>query len=76
MSRAALQSPERSLRVSCVPFFSLFYLNQQAPTDGGTVSVLTQRLRLAADYLTEHGWVQGTEKDSSGRVCLTGAVRY
>ena len=30
---------------------------------------------LAAGYITEHGWTQGTEEDSSGRVCLTGALR-
>lgn len=39
------------------------------------MNVLTQRLRLAADYLEEHGWVQGAELEN-GRVCLTGAVRY
>jgi hypothetical protein len=39
------------------------------------VNVLTQRLRLAADYLGEHGWAQGAELDD-GRACLTGAIRY
>lgn len=30
----------------------------------------------AAEYMAEHGWAQGTEKDDAGRVCLTGALRY
>lgn len=36
---------------------------------------LTPRLRAAADYIKFHGWTTGTEKDSEGRVCLTGAVK-
>ena len=39
------------------------------------MDIFTQRLRLAADYMTEHGWVQGAEREN-GRVCLTGAIRY
>ena len=39
------------------------------------MNTLTGRLRLAADYLHEHGWTQGEEQDCDGRVCLTGAVR-
>ena len=30
---------------------------------------------LAADYIREHGWTQGTEQDDDGHVCLTGALR-
>ncbi|MDF3280450.1 hypothetical protein [Gordonia sp. N1V] len=30
---------------------------------------------LAADYIREHGWTQGTEQDADGHVCLTGALR-
>lgn len=30
---------------------------------------------LAADYIREHGWTQGTEQDVDGHVCLTGALR-
>ncbi len=40
------------------------------------LDVLNQRLRLAADYLKEYGWVQDTERDDSGRVCMTGAIRH
>lgn len=39
------------------------------------MNVFTQRLRLAANYMAEHGWVQGKEMCNEG-VCLTGAVRY
>lgn len=35
----------------------------------------TLRLRAAADYIETHGWVQRTEEDVDGRVCLTGAVK-
>ena len=37
---------------------------------------LTPRLRAAADYIREHGWTTGTEKNDAGQVCLTGAIRY
>lgn len=37
---------------------------------------MVARLRLAADYLHEHGWTRGTERDNAGRVGLTGAIRY
>ena len=36
---------------------------------------LTPRLRLAADYIDKHGWIQGQERDDQGHVCLTGAIR-
>jgi len=36
---------------------------------------LTPRLRLAADYIADHGWTQGKMQDDAGRVCLTGAIR-
>ncbi len=36
---------------------------------------LTERLRQAAGYIKKDGWTSGTEQDSAGRVCLTGAVR-
>jgi hypothetical protein len=37
----------------------------------------TLRLRAAADYLSEAGWTQYTEKKKdTGAVCLTGAVRW
>lgn len=40
-----------------------------------TIDTLRTLPALAAGYITEHGWTQGTEEDSSGRVCLTGALR-
>ena len=27
------------------------------------------RLTMAADYIREHGWTQGTMKDAAGAVC-------
>ncbi len=30
----------------------------------------------AADYLAAHGWTQNTMRDSDGRVCLTGALKF
>ena len=40
-----------------------------------TATELTNRLRAAAEFMTEHGWTQGTEQNDAGQVCLTGAVR-
>jgi hypothetical protein len=38
---------------------------------------LTPRLRAAANYMAEHGWTKGIERDEDdGSVCLTGAIRY
>ena len=36
---------------------------------------MTERLRLAAEYIPAHGWTKGTEQDEKGAVCLTGALR-
>ena len=40
-----------------------------------TIDTLRTLPALAAGYITEHGWTQGTEQDDAGRVCLTGALR-
>ena len=32
--------------------------------------------KTAAKYVEHHGWTQGTERNSVGQVCLTGALRY
>jgi hypothetical protein len=44
------------------------------------VSAVTDDLRMlpqrAADWIDTHGWVQGTERDDTGAVCLTGALRF
>jgi hypothetical protein len=42
----------------------------------GPAQELTSRLRTAAEYLEEHGWVQDEERLDTGEVCLTGAVRW
>ena len=39
------------------------------------MNTLTNRLRLAASYMAEHGHTKGMEQDDGGRVCLTGAVK-
>jgi hypothetical protein len=41
-------------------------------TTGGTV--INETLIKAAQYVDEHGWTQGTQEDSEGRVCMAGAV--
>lgn len=41
-----------------------------------TDTTFTDRLRLAGEYMNEHGWTKGEERDSYGQVCLTGAIRY
>jgi hypothetical protein len=44
------------------------------------MSAVTDDLRMlpqrAADWIDTHGWVQGTERDDTGAVCLTGALRF
>lgn len=37
---------------------------------------LTPRLRLAADYISQHGWTRWTMRADDGAVCLMGAVQY
>lgn len=36
---------------------------------------LTERLRLAADYIKAHGWTRGAEQGAAGHVDITDAVR-
>ena len=38
-------------------------------------TINSERLILAADYITEHGWTQGTFTASDGAVCLHGAIK-
>jgi hypothetical protein len=44
------------------------------------MSATTDDLRMlpqrAADWIDTHGWVQGTEQNAAGAVCLTGALRF
>ena len=40
-----------------------------------TIDNLNLLPHLAADYMRQVGWVQGTEEDADGHVCLTGALR-
>jgi hypothetical protein len=44
------------------------------------MSAVTDDLRMlpqrAADWIDTHGWVQGTERNAAGAVCLTGALRF
>ena len=41
-----------------------------------TLAPLHDLPKLAALYVKEHGWTQGTEQDGEGKVCLTGALRF
>jgi hypothetical protein len=47
---------------------------------GHRMSAVTDDLRMlpqrAADWIDTHGWVQGTEQNADGAVCLTGALRF
>lgn len=36
--------------------------------------MINETLIKAAQYMDEHGWTQGTQEDSEGRVCMAGAV--
>ena len=38
-------------------------------------TINSERLILAADYITEHGWTQDTFTASDGAVCLHGAIK-
>lgn len=40
-----------------------------------TIDNLNLLPHLAADYMRQVGWTQGTEQDADGHVCLTGALR-
>lgn len=40
-----------------------------------TIDNLNLLPHLAADYMRQVGWAQGTEEDADGHVCLTGALR-
>jgi hypothetical protein len=36
--------------------------------------MINETLVAAAQYMDEHGWIQGEQVDSEGRVCMAGAL--
>lgn len=45
------------------------------PLTGPTMCQVADTLDAAADYIEEHGWIQGNTRDGHGSVCALGAIR-